>query len=84
MLLGWIFDNKKTNNLLWKDLYFKVCRIIIPDFPIHGSDLIEVGFLPGKYLGEVLSNLENYWINKNFEPTKDNLLKEATKYSKAT
>ena len=84
LLLGWIFDNKKTNNLLWKDLYFKVCRIIIPDFPIHGSDLIEVGFLPGKYLGEVLSNLENYWINKNFEPTKDNLLKEATKYSKAT
>ena len=84
LLLGWIFDNRKTTSLLWKNLYFKIHNQVMLSFPLHGKDLINIGFPAGKYLGEVLSNLENYWINKNFEPTKDNLLKEANKYSKAT
>ena len=84
LLLRWIFDNKETDNLLWSSLYSKVHAMIVPDFPIRGSDLIDASFPPGKYLGEVLCNLENYWINEDFIPTKVDLLNHAKKYSKAT
>lgn len=46
----------------------------IPDFPISGSDLQNVGYGQGKHLGESLKVIKNYWETNSYTLTKDELL----------
>ncbi|MFT7432426.1 MAG: poly(A) polymerase [Alphaproteobacteria bacterium] len=43
----------------------------VPLFPVKGADLIEEGFQTGPTLGEVLKNLETWWLNNNFPQKSD-------------
>ncbi len=45
-----------------------------PQFPLNGADLIATGMSAGPKLGETLSALEQIWVEKNFHPTKADLL----------
>lgn len=45
-----------------------------PKFPVTGADLIKAGLQPGPELGERLVALETYWVEKNFHPTREELL----------
>lgn len=45
-----------------------------PVFPLSGEDLLKKGMEPGPKLGEALDTLETIWIEKNFHPTKEDLL----------
>ncbi len=47
-----------------------------PRFPLKGKDLIELGYLPGKELGDVLNSLEERWIDNKFSLSKEKLLAE--------
>ena len=47
-----------------------------PQFPIKGADLIAHGYEEGPKLGAQLKSLENYWIEKRFKPSRDELLKQ--------
>lgn len=46
----------------------------VPTFPVRGDDLIKAGIKKGPELGTVLATLEEYWISKNFKPTKSELI----------
>ncbi len=45
-----------------------------PEFPLSGKDLQDVGFTPGKMIGDVLSALETRWIESKFTLTKSELM----------
>jgi tRNA nucleotidyltransferase (CCA-adding enzyme) len=49
--------------------------ITIKDLAIKGSDLIELGFKPGKKMGEVLNYLLEVVLEKPGLNTKENLIK---------
>jgi len=45
-----------------------------PHFPVTGSDLISLGWTPGPKVGEKLRELEAFWIEQNFRPSRKALL----------
>ena len=47
----------------------------VPDFPVQGRDLLELGMKPGKAVGEILKRLEKRWEDSDYELTKEQLLK---------
>ncbi|MFZ1813580.1 MAG: CCA tRNA nucleotidyltransferase [Rhizobiaceae bacterium] len=49
-----------------------------PQFPVSGRDLIEQGHAAGKGMGEILSRLEQAWIESGFTLPKSDLLKLAS------
>lgn len=66
--------------------YFdKICEIdalCIPEFPISGSDLIELGLADHSKIGECLNFLKNYWFEKDFSPAKEELYNQAAEWGK--
>lgn len=45
-----------------------------PVFPVSGGDLLAAGIAAGPRLGEALERLEAIWVDKNFHPTREDLL----------
>ncbi|XP_071453957.1 CCA tRNA nucleotidyltransferase 1, mitochondrial [Hetaerina americana] len=48
----------------------------LPKFPIGGNMLIEKGAPGGKKLGPIVSKLKEYWIESDFQSTKEELLEQ--------
>jgi poly(A) polymerase len=46
-------------------------------FPLQGEDLLKLGMTPGPKVGEVLRAVEEWWIDSDFRPSRDECLKEA-------
>jgi len=42
--------------------------------PVKGQDLLELGVPPGPKVGEMLNGLEDWWINNNFKPKREECL----------
>lgn len=49
----------------------------IPVFPVSGDDLLALGMKEGTDLGKALKELEQFWEENNYAPTKEALLKRA-------
>ncbi|MDB5366810.1 MAG: tRNA nucleotidyltransferase [Rhodospirillales bacterium] len=47
-----------------------------PRFPIHGGDLQQAGMEAGPQLGALLGELESWWVERDFAPSRDALLGE--------
>jgi poly(A) polymerase len=45
-----------------------------PEFPVSGHDLTEKGITPGPKMGQLLRDLEDWWLASDFKPGKDELL----------
>lgn len=54
-----------------------------PVFPLTGGDLIKAGMKPGPAMGEVLSELEDWWIAGDFMADRAALLEELERRLKA-
>jgi poly(A) polymerase len=48
-----------------------------PVFPIKGQDILDLGILPGPDVGATLGEIEDWWIERKFEPGRDACLKMA-------
>lgn len=46
----------------------------IPEFPVRGRDLIEIGVRPGPGMGKLLNILKMKWLEDDFWPTREVLL----------
>lgn len=46
----------------------------IPQFPIGGKDLIDLGLSKGKEIGRLLKAAEEWWEENNYNPSKEQLL----------
>ena len=51
----------------------------IPSFPLTGGDLLNLGLEQGPQIGRVLTNVEEWWIENNFSPTRQECLEKAEK-----
>ncbi|ABD44597.1 poly A polymerase head domain protein [Ehrlichia chaffeensis str. Heartland] len=49
-------------------------QLIIPEFPISGKDLLNIGYQPGKNLGITLEKIKDLWENSSYQLTKTQLL----------
>ena len=47
----------------------------IPKFPVNGKDAIAAGLKPGPKMGATLRQLEDWWVARDFAPTRDELLR---------
>ena len=61
------------NNSIKNDLAFYLNNPP-PDFPVSGKDLLKIGLKEGKELGDTLSKIRDWWINKNCKPTQSECL----------
>ena len=57
----------------WEDLVDKIYKWRLPCFPIRGRDLVEIGFVD-REIGEILRELEETWVQSDFQCTSKNLL----------
>lgn len=48
-----------------------------PELPVRGKDIMEIGLAAGPGIGEVLKQVENWWIGGNFEAGRETALAEA-------
>ncbi|TWF54588.1 CCA tRNA nucleotidyltransferase [Neorhizobium alkalisoli] len=44
-----------------------------PVFPLQGADVMTAGVPAGKRVGEILGQLEDFWVERNFTPDRDSL-----------
>ncbi len=57
-----------------EDLYFALKDWTIPTFPVNGTCLKDNGCPSGKIMGIVMNKLKEYWVENNFEASKEKLL----------
>ena len=48
----------------------------IPIFPLEGKDILKLGFKSGPQVGLILKNIENWWVNNQFKPSKKDCIKK--------
>lgn len=58
------------------EVYNKIDNFPEFEFPIKGKDIIECGLSDYQQVGPILKELEQIWINSNFDLTKEQLLLE--------
>ncbi len=71
------------NHDLWRQLISTAETWVQPKFPLAGRDLLAVGLQPGPRMGEVLKQVENWWLVEAFRPDKDACLVEAVRLLEA-
>jgi poly(A) polymerase len=69
VLLGWAADST-ADNAGWNTLKGLPDRMPIPEFSLEGEDVLDLGIDPGKIVGELLSEAERWWIDKDFRPNR--------------
>lgn len=67
-----LLNHAKTGSDPKADLDF-IKHLKIPNFPLNGQDLLDLGF-SGAKIGEKLAQAKEFWIENNFKPTKNQLL----------
>lgn len=56
---------------------------VTPEFPIHGHDLLDIGFKPGPEVGVQLRKLRNLWVNSGCTLSDKELLAHVSRDSDA-
>ena len=72
--LAWAKGRAAKTNQKWQDLLDLQKRWPIPKLPINGKDLLQAGVASGPHMGEVLRDLEDWWVANDFAPTREELL----------
>lgn len=70
-----------TDNKFIRQLYNRLSKRSVPDFPVNGNDLIELGY-KGKNIGNIINMLKQIWVDSDFSldrPTLINMVKNSEK-----
>lgn len=63
-----------TDDASWSQALSLPARWSAPKLPVDGADVMARGVPAGPPVGEVLRDLESWWISQDFEPDRDALL----------
>ena len=63
------------NRCLSKTINYKTKSL-----PLTGADILQMGFKPGKTVGEIIAKLEIFWVEKNFKCSKNECIKFVQKF----
>jgi poly(A) polymerase len=72
--LAWARSSARMNSPKWAALLNLPQSWAVPQFPITGKDLIAVGVAPGPAMGDMLYQLEDWWVASDFAPSREELL----------
>ncbi|MBW7837599.1 MAG: CCA tRNA nucleotidyltransferase [Sphingomonadales bacterium] len=74
-LLNWASRRKVAlDDKRWRGFLKEVERWPIPAFPLKGRDALALGAKSGPVVGDLLAELELWWIARDFKPTRKDLL----------
>ncbi|MBC8036143.1 MAG: CCA tRNA nucleotidyltransferase [Rhizobiales bacterium] len=73
--LAWARSKAPLDDAKWKRLLRLPDRWSIPALPVNGKDLIAAGLKAGPELGEALRRIEDRWVQSDFKPDREELLK---------
>jgi poly(A) polymerase len=68
----------KLEDLAWLALVDFANHWQPPKFPVSGQDLKSIGIAAGPNMGDILKQLEDWWVASDFTATRDDLLMRAT------
>jgi len=73
-IMSWALSADKIIDREWISILSKISKIKVPIFPIKANDLLDLGLKEGPIIGEIFKEIEQDWINSNFELNKEELL----------
>lgn len=71
--INWARDNKISNSVQWRALLAISESFQLPVFPIKAKDLLALGVPEGPLLGEILDDVESWWVDTDFTADKFSL-----------
>jgi len=71
--INWARDNKISNSIQWRALLAISESFRLPVFPIKAKDLLALGVPEGPLLGEILDDVESWWVDTDFTADKFSL-----------
>ena len=71
--INWARDNKISNSVQWRALLAISESFQLPVFPIKAKDLLALGVSEGPLLGEILDDVESWWVDTDFTADKFSL-----------
>jgi len=69
--LGWAADPKSRTTPQWRALLAMAAGWVRPELRLRGADILAAGVAPGPSVGEVMREVEAWWIDADF--TEDEL-----------
>ena len=66
VLCKWSKDSNDKTTINWRALIEVANSWSKPEFTVKASDVINMGISEGPELGEILEELEEWWINNDF------------------
>ncbi|MDA7947020.1 MAG: CCA tRNA nucleotidyltransferase [Hyphomicrobiaceae bacterium] len=76
-LKSWACSEKPASNVAWRKLVQRIARLPVPEFPLQGADLVELGAAEGPAVGKILKQLEAQWLESGCTESRKNLLAAA-------
>tara|TARA_B100001057_G_scaffold327557_1_gene327834 strand:+ start:313 stop:1554 length:1242 start_codon:yes stop_codon:yes gene_type:complete len=73
-ILSWVLSINKTLNKEWVSILGQISKLKPPIFPLKAIDLLNFGLKKGPIIGEILTQIEQDWLDSNFELKKEELL----------
>ena len=66
VLLRWAEDRKASNVIQWRTLLALADAWQRPEFPLSGRDVMSAGVPEGPLVGQILGEVEDWWIDSDF------------------
>jgi poly(A) polymerase len=73
MLAAAVAGGTSAADPAWRRLYTLSEHWQVPRFPLRGADVLALGVEPGPAVGELLQQLESWWMNEDFAPSEADL-----------
>lgn len=73
-LMAWAASGDAASDAGWVSLLIRIGDIPVPEFPLHGADIMKMGVPEGSAIGETLRKIEARWIAADFTLTRPELL----------
>ena len=74
VILSWALSANKIIDKEWISILDQISNLKVPIFPLKAKDLLNFGLKEGPIIGEIFSEIEQDWIDSNFELNKEDLL----------
>ena len=75
--MAWAASRDPADNTDWHDLMTRIGEMPVPEFPLQGADILQMGVPRGPAVGEILGETETRWIAGDFALTRSELLEIA-------
>jgi poly(A) polymerase len=76
VLFQWAIRGASLDAPDWRELYLLPDRWTAPQLPLSGKDLLAAGVAPGPAFGQLLRELDAWWIEQDFAPDRESVRRE--------